>query len=223
LLQQAAAIGVALTGSGANAINVIDGFHGLASGMVLLGLAGVAWIAMHVGDVNLAYACVAIAAAMLGFFLVNWPLGRIFLGDGGSYFGGFALAWVAVLMVERNTQVTPFAALLICIYPVTEVLFSIYRRRMTQVNPGHPDRLHLHTLVMRRVVKPMLMRMFPDEPKLANRLRNSVTGLLLATGTIPAVLIALFLVNSPLYAALFCLVFALGYVAIYARLVRFHW
>jgi len=69
----------------------------------------------------------------------------------------------------------------------------------------------------------MLVRMFPDEPKMANRLRNSVTGLLLAIGTIPAVLMALFVVKSPLFAALCCLVFALGYVAIYARLVRFHW
>ena len=41
-------------GGVANAINVMDGFHGLASGMVLLGLTGVAWIAMNVGDINLA-------------------------------------------------------------------------------------------------------------------------------------------------------------------------
>jgi hypothetical protein len=107
---------------------------------------------------------------------------------------------------------------------VTEVVFSIYRRRMTKVSPGHPDRLHLHTLVMRRVVKPLLMRTYPDEPKMVNRLRNSITGLLLAIGTIPAVLVALMTVhNSALFAALSCLGFALGYVALYARLVRFHW
>jgi len=210
-------------GGVANAVNIIDGFNGLASGFVVIAFIGTAVVAAIVGDINLALACLAMAMAMMGFWLVNWPWGQLFLGDGGSYFAGFALAWASVLLIERNGNVTAFVPLLICIHPVTEVLFSIYRRRMTQVNPGHPDRLHLHTLVMRRVVKPMLMRMFPDEPKLANRLRNSVTGLLLATGTIPAVLIALFLVNSPLYAALFCLVFALGYVAIYARLVRFHW
>jgi len=160
---------------------------------------------------------------MLGFWLVNWPWGHLFLGDGGSYFGGFALAWASVLLIERNSGVPAFVPLLICIHPVTEVLFSIYRRRMTKVSPGHPDRLHLHTLMMRRVVKPALTSMYPDEPKMVDRLRNSITGLLLAIGTIPAVLVALLVVNSPLFAALSCLGFALGYVTLYARLVRFHW
>jgi len=200
-------------GGVANAINVIDGFHGLASGMVLLGLAGVAWIAMQVGDINLAYACLAIAAAMFGFFLVNWPLGKIFLGDGGSYFGGFALAWVAVLMVERNTQVTPFAALLKCIYPVTEVLFSIYRRRLKKAHPGQPDKQHLHSLIMRRYIR----------RKLPTAWQNPVTGLVLAMMTLPAVVLAFYFHGSTKACALAVLVLMLGYVTIYARIVRHHW
>jgi len=210
-------------GGVANAVNIIDGFNGLASGFVVIALIGLGVVAAMVGDVNLAFACLAIATAMLGFWLVNWPWGHLFLGDGGSYFGGFALAWASVLLIERNSGVPAFVPLLICIHPVTEVLFSIYRRRMTKVSPGHPDRLHLHTLMMRRVVKPALTSMYPDEPKMVDRLRNSITGLLLAIGTIPAVLVALLVVNSPLFAALSCLGFALGYVTLYARLVRFHW
>lgn len=210
-------------GGVANAVNIIDGFNGLASGFVVIALIGLTVVAAMVGDVNLASACLAIATAMLGFWLINWPWGHLFLGDGGSYFGGFALAWACVLLIERNTGISAFVPLLICIHPVTEVLFSIYRRRMTRVSPGRADRLHLHTLMMRRVVTPILRSMYPGEPKMVNRLRNSITGLLLAIGTIPAVLVALLVVNSPLFAALSCLGFALGYVAIYARMVRFHW
>lgn len=210
-------------GGVANAVNIIDGFNGLASGFVVIAFIGFALVAAVVGDVNLAFACLAIAMAMLGFWLINWPWGHLFLGDGGSYFGGFALAWSAVMLIERNAGVSAFVPLLICIHPVTEVLFSIYRRRMTQVNPGHPDRLHLHTLMMRRVVKPLLTRLYPDEPKMVDRLRNSITGLLLAIGTVPAVLVALFAIHSTQFAALSCLGFVLGYVSIYARLVRFHW
>ena len=210
-------------GGVANAVNIIDGFNGLASGFVVIAFIGLALVAAVVGDVNLAFACLAIAMAMLGFWLVNWPWGHLFLGDGGSYFGGFALAWSAVLLIERNPGVSAFVPLLICIHPVTEVLFSIYRRRMAQVNPGHPDRLHLHTLIMRRVVKPILTRIYPDEPKMVNRMRNSITGLVLAAGTVPVVLLALFVVHSTLLAALSCLAFALGYVALYARLIRFRW
>lgn len=77
--------------------------------------------------------------------------------------------------------------------------------------------------MMRRVVKPLLTRIYPDEPKMVNRLRNSITGLLLAIGTVPAVLVALFAIHSTQLAVLSCLAFALGYVSIYARLVRFHW
>lgn len=197
----------------ANSINLIDGFHGLASGMVILGLSGVAWISMYVGDMNLAYACVAMAAAMLGFFVINWPLGKIFLGDGGSYFGGFALAWVSILMVERNTQITPFAALLICIYPVTEVLFSIYRRRLKKANPGQPDNQHLHSLIMRRYVR----------RKVPANWQNPVTGLVLALMTLPAVWIACHVHHSTAWAAFFSISFMLGYVGIYARIVRHHW
>lgn len=210
-------------GGVANAVNIIDGFNGLASGFVVIAFIGLALVAAIVGDVNLAFACLAVAMAMLGFWLVNWPWGHLFLGDGGSYFGGFALAWASVLLIERNAGVSAFVPFLICIHPVTEVLFSIYRRRMTKVNPGHPDRLHLHTLMMRRVVKPILGRVYPDEPKMVDRMRNSITGLVLAIGTIPAVVVALLVVNSPAFAALSCLGFALGYVTIYARLVRFHW
>ena len=210
-------------GGMANAVNIIDGFNGLASGFVVIALIGLALLAGLVGDVNLAFVCLTVAIAMLGFWLVKWARGHLFLGDGGSYFGGFALAWASVLLIERNTRVSAFVPLLICIHPVTEVLFSIYRRRMTKVSPGHPDRLHLHTLVMRRVVCPRLRRIYPGEPTKVNRLRHSVTGLVLAMATVPAVVVALLVLNHTLLAVLACLGFALGYVTLYARIVRFHW
>jgi len=83
----------------ANAINIIDGFNGLASGVVVLAFGGLAAMAMAHLDVNLALACLSMAGAMLGFWLVNWPWGKIFLGDGGSYFGGFALAWCCIMLL----------------------------------------------------------------------------------------------------------------------------
>ena len=209
----------------ANAINIIDGFNGLASGFVVLALMGVAAIAFNAHDVNLALGSLCVAGAMLGFWLVNWPWGKIFLGDGGSYFGGFALAWSCVMLVERNYVITPFAPLLICIHPVTEVLFSIYRRRMHLRSPGQPDRLHLHSLIMRRVVRPALRRQLDDAtpPAHVRSLENSWTGLVLALMTVPAVVLAYLLRYQPLPSALVCLFLALGYVALYARLVRFRW
>jgi len=207
----------------ANAVNIIDGFNGLASGFVALALAGITALALLVGDIALGVASLTISAAIAGFWLMNWPFGKIFLGDGGSYFAGFALAWVSVLLVERNANVTAFAALLICIHPVTEVLFSIFRRRMSRSSPGAPDARHLHTLIMRRIVSPKLRRIYEEDPDLVFRIQNPVTGLLTASMSVPPVLLSLLVWDQPAYAAISCVGFALGYITLYARLVRFHW
>ena len=203
-------------GGVANAINIIDGFNGLASTMATLAFAGFAAIAWSVGDVSLASVAIILAACVWGFFWVNWPFGKLFLGDGGSYFVGFALAWVAVLLIERNPSVSPFAALLICIHPVSEVLLSIFRRKLKKLNPGHPDRLHFHSLIKQRYVR----RWFGH---LSFELRNSITGVLVGAMTLTAVLIALLVNQSSLLSLLAVITLSMGYVAIYALIVRFIW
>lgn len=210
-------------GGVANAVNIVDGFNGLASGFVVIALVGLGLIAGIYGDVHLSIACLAIAASMGGFWIVNWPWGKIFLGDGGSYFGGFALAWASVLLIERNSNVTAFAPLLICIHPVTEVLFSIYRRRIKKLHPGHPDRMHLHSLIMRRLVSHVLLSINGGDRNQMLAMRNPVTGLVLALMSLPTMLVGVWFGNEPSLAALCCLMFAAGYVTIYARLVRFKW
>lgn len=203
-------------GGVANSINIIDGFNGLASTMSTLAFVGYAMIAWQVGDTTLAGVALVLAACVWGFFWVNWPFGKLFLGDGGSYFIGFALAWVAVLLIERNPSVSAFAALMVCVHPVTEVLFSIYRRKIRKEHPGMPDRLHFHSLVKRRYVA----RWFGQY---SNAVRNSITGAMIGLMTVTAVILASLSHNSGLLAALFFVVLCLGYVAIYARMVRHHW
>ena len=82
-------------GGVANAINIIDGFHGLASGTSILALLALAVLAVLAGDTALAAVCVAAGAAVVGFWLINYPWGKLFMGDGGAYFTGFVLAWTA--------------------------------------------------------------------------------------------------------------------------------
>jgi UDP-N-acetylmuramyl pentapeptide phosphotransferase/UDP-N-acetylglucosamine-1-phosphate transferase len=200
----------------ANSINIIDGFNGLASMMSTLAFMGYAMIAWQVGDMTLAGVSSVLAACVWGFFWVNWPFGKIFLGDGGSYFIGFSLAWVAVLLIERNPSVTAFSVLLVCVHPVTEVLFSIFRRRIKQLHPGHPDRLHFHSLVKQRYVR----RWFGGY---SNAVRNSITGALVGLMTLTAILLAYLVQNSLLGSLIAFVGLGLGYVAIYARMVRFRW
>ncbi len=199
-------------GGVANAINIIDGLNGLASSMVLSALLGVATLAATLGDTVLASTCLLLAACVLGFFVVNWPFGKLFLGDGGSYFLGFALAWACVLLVERHDNVSAFAAMLFCIHPVVEVFYSVYRRKVRRQNPGHPDRLHFHSLVKRRIMQ----RLMPHSSK---TIRNSMGGLLVGgLSLLPAVLVQ-FVYSSTLASMAAVLALALGYVWMYKRMV----
>ncbi len=216
-LLQFTAVAVVLTafavGGMANAINIIDGLNGLASSMVLWALLGIATLAATLGDTVLASTCLLLAACVLGFFVVNWPLGKLFLGDGGSYFLGFALAWACVLLVERHAQVSAFAALLLCIHPITEVLYSVYRRQVRHQHPGHPDRLHFHSLVKRRIMQRLL-------PHSSKTVRNSVGGLLVGSmSLLPAVLVQ-WIYSSTVASLAAVLVLGLGYVWLYQRMVR---
>ena len=203
-------------GGVANAINIIDGFNGLAAGTVIIILAAFSLMASALGDADLASIACILAAAMLGFGLVNWPLGRIFLGDGGAYFVGFAVAWLAVLMLARHPGVSAWAPMLVCGYPVLEVLFSIARRRRRGLSPGAADRLHLHSLVKRRVVRALL-------PRSSKLVRNSVTGALMwGAALVPAAIAVSWPTNTPALILSFG-VCALLYAAVYARLTQFRW
>lgn len=139
--------------SAANAINIIDGFHGLASGTVLIMLAATGMVSWFVDDTVLLGVSLSLAAVTAGFFLVNFPFGKIFLGDGGAYFLGFAIATITVMLPARTPELTPWVCPLILSYPLTEMVVSIARKlRRKGHHPGKPDNLHLHMLVHRIVV-----------------------------------------------------------------------
>lgn len=203
-------------GGVANSINIIDGFNGLASTTSALAFAAFSLVAYQVGDSQLAAISLVLAGCVWGFFWVNWPYGKIFLGDGGSYFVGFSLGWVAVLLTERNHQVSAFAALLICVHPVTEVLFSIYRRKIKELHPGHPDRMHFHSLLKQRYVRRWFSGVSSDWS-------NSVTGLMVGLMTLTAGILANIVYQSVWMSITILLVFMMGYVSIYARMVRYKW
>lgn len=143
-------------GGVANALNIIDGFHGLASGIALIICLSIGAVALNVNDLELAIFCALVASALFGFLVINFPFGKLFLGDGGAYFVGFLVGWLAVLLPMRNPEVSPWASLLICAYPVAETLFSIYRRLKDRLHILEPDREHMHSLVKVVLVRPHL-------------------------------------------------------------------
>jgi len=198
-------------GTMANAVNMIDGFNGLSAGSLVIMLAGMAAIAAGVGDPALALLSLVLAGAVLGFAVVNWPMGKIFLGDGGAYFAGFTTAWIGVLLLARNPQVSSWAPLTVCAYPLLEVFFSIARRRMRKHSPGDADRLHLHSLVRRRITVFWPLSI------------NSVTGVLMWPASLISTTWAVIYADDSNFLVGGLIASALFYHLFYQTLVRFKW
>mgnify|MGYP003382346493 CR=1 FL=1 len=202
----------------ANSINLIDGFNGLASMCVLLMLLGLLGVSLAVGDGLIAALSLAGVGAVLGFFVWNYPSGRVFLGDGGAYFLGFFVAELSVLLLVRNPEVSPVFPLLLVIYPVFETLFSMYRRRVLKGRPiGLPDGVHLHSLIYRRFVH--LSAVQQDDRAIV--MRNSMTSpylwVLCGLSVGPAVICW----RSSAWLATWVVLFGVLYVTLYWRIVRF--
>ncbi len=148
----AAALFTAFAVAGAaHAVNLVDGFHGLAAGTVLIALSAIGGAAWLAGDAPLLATCGIVAAGLAAFLIFNFPHGRIFLGDAGAYLAGTMLGALAVALVARNPDVPPMAALVALAYPVTETLASIARRWLAGRSPGEADGGHLHSLLHRQV------------------------------------------------------------------------
>jgi UDP-N-acetylmuramyl pentapeptide phosphotransferase/UDP-N-acetylglucosamine-1-phosphate transferase len=198
----------------ANAYNIIDGFNGLAGITAFTSFIAIGCVSQSVGDQELATISWIFAAATLGFIVLNWPLGRVFLGDGGAYALGFAIGWLSIMLVERNHTVSPFACLLICIYPIIEVIFSIYRRLLRKKETTSPDRLHIHSLFGRRFINRRFMNLSATN-------KNSMTGLVMSLISIPAAVAVQFVFDSTLLCMLLSLLFLIFYLIAYRRLVKF--
>ena len=208
----------------ANAINIIDGVNGLASVCALTMLAATAYVAFQVGDTAILFAALILCGALLGFVFWNYPHGLMFLGDGGAYFLGFMVAELNLLLAMRHPEVSPMFALLLCIYPVFETLFTISRRLLRVGRKGAkvrsafmPDSLHLHSLIHRRLVRSS--RLTTGERR--STMRNAMTAPYLWSLCLLSVLPCLLWWNNTAVLMQFAVAFVAAYLALYRAVVRF--
>ncbi len=202
----------------ANAVNIIDGFNGLASMVAIMMFASLAYVAFQVHDAVVLSASLIMMGAVLGFFIWNFPAGLIFLGDGGAYFIGFMLGELAIMLVMRNRDVSAWYPVLLFMYPIFETCFSIYRKKFIRgISPGIPDGVHLHMLVYKRLMRWAVGARTAHELTRRNSLTSPYLWLLCLIAVIPATLFWRHTVH------LFCfvVVFAATYVWLYVSIVRF--
>jgi UDP-N-acetylmuramyl pentapeptide phosphotransferase/UDP-N-acetylglucosamine-1-phosphate transferase len=200
-----------------NAYNIIDGFNGLSSMVGLLALTCISYLAFILGDSELLSLSLILSAAILGFFILNYPRGLIFLGDGGAYLIGFWIAVLSIWLVNNHPEVSPWFVLLVNAYPITETLFTIYRRLVyKKIHPLIGDRLHLHSLIYRRLLHTSVPK---NERDLifANARTAPFLWIFNALTLVPAVL---WWDQTPILVVFFTL-YVTSYVWLYRRLITF--
>lgn len=133
-----------------NVINLIDGLDGLAAGIVAIAsfvlLVSAAQMGMPLPALTLATVlAAALAGGALGFLPYNFHPARIFLGDGGSMFLGYALASISMEGSLKSPAVLALAVPVLAIgLPVFDTALAIWRRWRRGVPIGTPDREHFH-------------------------------------------------------------------------------
>lgn len=132
-----------------NAFNLIDGLNGLSSYVTVSVAVSLSIIAFQAGNSQVSIFLVLVIAAVLGFMVLNFPMGRIFLGDGGAYALGHLLVWSAIILINGATEISAFAILLVFFWPVADTGLAIWRRWKLGNPTDRPDRLHFHQLAMR--------------------------------------------------------------------------
>jgi UDP-N-acetylmuramyl pentapeptide phosphotransferase/UDP-N-acetylglucosamine-1-phosphate transferase len=200
-----------------HAFNLIDGYNGLAGTVALLISLALAHVALQNGDRQLAAFMICMVGATGGFLFWNYPRGSIFAGDGGAYLWGLVVAIGSIALVQRHPLVSPWFPMLLCIYPVWETLFSIYRKVARGSSPGVADALHFHQLIYRRIVR----NVFDDDEARRILSRNNRTSPYLWGFTLMTVAPAVLFWSYTPALVFFCALFAASYVSAYLMIVRF--
>jgi len=175
-----------IVGGAVNSLNIIDGFNGLLGGYSILAFLAIAYVAYTLDDDLILQLSLISTISVFGFFIFNFPFGKIFMGDGGAYFLGFILAIVSLMLVDRHEELSNWFVLLIFIYPMYELLYSVYRRKIIhKTDATQPDANHLHSLVYRKLIS---CNRFKHNKVICNSMTAPVMWLLSLIGIVPAII-----------------------------------
>lgn len=122
-----------------NALNLIDGLDGLATGLGLLICSTIVAISYYRGVFPVTILSLALAGSLLGFLPYNFSPARIFLGDSGSQFIGFTLAVASIRGLQKSaTAVAIFAPILVLGLPILDTCLVVLRRTWRIHGAGSP-------------------------------------------------------------------------------------
>lgn len=128
-----------------NMVNLIDGLDGLAAGISLIACLTMFFVALQMGQQEVAYLTLALAGAAFGFLQYNFNPAKIFMGDTGSMLLGYVMAAISIIGVMKTATtvalIVPVVALGV---PILDTALAIVRRRLQGKPIFQPDKGHLH-------------------------------------------------------------------------------
>ena len=136
------------------AFNIIDGLNGLSAITFVIILITII-ILSHISNNNEIFRISKIIHPVIfAFLILNYPLGKIFLGDGGAYLLGTIISFLLIYLMQNNNAISPLSLFLIVIYPFYEVLRTFLRRMVfNKFQIAKPDLLHMHSLIYSNFLK----------------------------------------------------------------------
>ncbi|RQD76928.1 MAG: undecaprenyl/decaprenyl-phosphate alpha-N-acetylglucosaminyl 1-phosphate transferase [Candidatus Syntrophonatronum acetioxidans] len=134
-----------------NAVNLIDGLDGLASGISTIALATFAVISFFMGQPLVSLMALALVGSVLAFLKYNFFPARVFLGDSGSLFLGFNVASLAVFGLLKGVTMVAFVIPIIVLgVPLFDTLFAVVRRYLQREPIFQADKEHIHHRLLKK-------------------------------------------------------------------------
>jgi UDP-GlcNAc:undecaprenyl-phosphate GlcNAc-1-phosphate transferase len=138
-----------------NAVNLIDGVDGLATGVGLFAAFTMLLAALLQNNFALAIATVPLVGCLLGFLRYNFNPATIFLGDSGSLFLGFLLGCYGILWSQKSATILGMTAPLMALsVPLLDTALAIVRRFLRSKSIFVADRGHIHHRLLDRGLTP---------------------------------------------------------------------
>ena len=128
-----------------NAVNLVDGLDGLAGGIVVFVALVMVILSVLNEDYLTALLFTALGGSVLGFLRYNFNPATVFLGDGGSYFLGYAIAGISVMgSVKSQVGAAMLIPLVALGVPLFDTILSPLRRFVRGRKLFRPDNGHIH-------------------------------------------------------------------------------
>ena len=197
-----------------NAFNLIDGVNGLLVSYLLSILFALKIVEYSIGPIfeisdEFRIYTNMLLGSLVGFLILNYPFGKIFMGDAGAYFLG-AITCFGLIYAHLENNSSPWVVMCLLAYPFTDLLFSVIRKKfIIGAKAMQPDAEHLHHVIFQRLKKLKFKH---------QRAKHFFTVIFITLFNLPYLCLSLYFMNNSIVLMLIFSSYIISYLLIYFSL-----